>query len=128
MYELPDQLPNDYVPKKEKKKKKKDLGNLKKIPEMLGFDGEFPAVNPKAKFRRFLVKSCKKSAVKHSVEKHILLNFVNLSPTFCPRLYLRRQYTTFDDYILLYYFRRLYITFDGYILISALPDCDFVRI
>ena len=51
MYELPHQLPNDYVPTKEKKKKRKrDLGNLKKIPEMLGFDGEFPAVNPKAKF------------------------------------------------------------------------------
>ena len=47
MYELPHQLPNDYVPTQEKKK---DLGNLKKIPEMLGFDGEFPAVNPRAKF------------------------------------------------------------------------------
>ena len=26
------------------------LGNFKKIPEMLGFDGEFPIVRPKAKF------------------------------------------------------------------------------
>ena len=75
-------------------RKKKDLGdlrklgNFKKIPEIRGFDGEYPAVNPKAKFWRFLVKNCKKSAVKHSVEKPILLNFVNLSSTFCPRLYI----------------------------------------
>ena len=26
------------------------LGNFNKIPEMLGFDGEYPAVHPKAKF------------------------------------------------------------------------------
>ena len=26
------------------------LGNFKKIPEILGFDGEYPAVNPNAKF------------------------------------------------------------------------------
>ena len=42
----------------------------------------YPAVQPKAKFWRFLVKNHKKSAVKHSIEKPILLNFVNLSPTF----------------------------------------------
>ena len=35
---------------------------------------------------RFLAKSCKKSVVKQSIEKPILLNFVNLSPTFCPLL------------------------------------------
>ena len=46
--------------------------------------------------------------------------------------YFRRLYTTYGGYILpstaIYYFRRLYITFDCYILLSALPDCDFVRI
>ena len=26
------------------------LGNFQKIPEMLGFDSEYPAVQPKAKF------------------------------------------------------------------------------
>ena len=52
---------------------------------MLAFDGKYPAVQPKAKFWRFLLKNCKKSSVKHSTEKPILLNFVNLSPTFCPR-------------------------------------------
>ena len=43
---------------------------MKKITEMLWF----------------LEKNRKKSAVKHSIEKRILLKFVNLSPTFCPRL------------------------------------------
>ena len=32
------------------------------------------------------MQSRKKSAVKQSTEKPILLNFVNLSATFCPRL------------------------------------------
>ena len=53
---------------------------------MFRFYGEYPAVQPKAKFWRFLVKNRKISAVKHSIEKPTLLNFVNLSPTFCPRL------------------------------------------
>ena len=39
-----------------------------KISEMLGFEGEYPTVHPKAKFSRFLAKKCKKSAVKHSIE------------------------------------------------------------
>ena len=26
------------------------LGNFQKIPEMLGFDGEYPVLQPKAKF------------------------------------------------------------------------------
>ena len=65
------------------------LGNFKKISETLGFDGKYPAVHRKVKFWCFLVKNCKKSAVKYSIEKPILLNFVNLSPAFCPRLWNR---------------------------------------
>ena len=42
MYELPHELPNDLRLKK--------LGNFKKIPEMLGFDSDYAAVHPKAKF------------------------------------------------------------------------------
>ena len=53
---------------------------------MLGFDDEYPAVQPKAKFWHSLVKNREKSAEKHSIEKPILLDFGNLSPTFCPRL------------------------------------------
>ena len=42
MYELPHELANDLRLRK--------LGNFKKIPEMLGFDGEYPAIQPNAKF------------------------------------------------------------------------------
>ena len=45
---------------------------LKKIPEMLEFDGKYPVDHPKA--------------VKHSTEKYILLNFAKLSTTSCVRL------------------------------------------
>ena len=45
---------------------------------MLGFDGEYLAGHPK-----FSLKTPKKSAVKHSIQKLILLNFVNLFTTFC---------------------------------------------
>ena len=75
MYELPHDMPNNLRLKK-----------LKKIPEMLGFDGKYPVAHPKAKVWRFLLKYCKKSAVKHSIEKPILLNFMSFSPTPCPRL------------------------------------------
>ena len=54
---------------------------------MLGFDGEYPDFQEKTKFWRFLVKICEKSAVKHSIEKPILLNFVNFSLIFCRRLH-----------------------------------------
>ena len=48
---------------------------------MLGFDKQYPARIPKDKFRE-------KSAIKHSIEKGTLLNFVNLSTIFCLRLLL----------------------------------------
>ena len=53
---------------------------------MLGFDGGYPTVHLKPNIWRLFVKNCKQSAVKDSIKKHNLLNFVNLSPTFSPRL------------------------------------------
>ena len=53
---------------------------------MLGFDSEYPAVVPKVKLWHFLVRNSKKSALKHSTERPIWLNFGNLSPTVCPSL------------------------------------------
>ena len=53
---------------------------------MLKFDEEHSAGHEKAKFLHFSVNNRKISAVKHFTEKPILLNFVNLSTTFCPRL------------------------------------------
>ena len=61
------------------------LGNFKKIPEMLRFDRKSSTGHPRAKFRHFSV-NCKISAVRHYIEKPILLNFVNLCTTLCPRL------------------------------------------
>ena len=48
-----------------------------KIPDLLGFYSEYPAV---------LTKDKEKAAVKHSIEKTFLLNFVNLFTIFWPRL------------------------------------------
>ena len=49
--------------------------------------GEYPTVNPKAKFWRVFGKNLQKvSCKKFHRKKAILLNFVNLSPTFSPRL------------------------------------------
>ena len=62
---MPHELLNDhgifadggaFVSTQEKEKKRfSKLGNFKKIPEILGFDGEYP------------VRNCKKSTVKHSI-------------------------------------------------------------
>ena len=76
------------VPRVAERLKTEDLGKFEKfekIPEMLGSDGKYPAHHPKAKLSRFLVKICKKSQVKHSIEEPILLNFMNLPTIFCPR-------------------------------------------
>ena len=78
MYKSLNELPNNLRLAK--------IVNFKIIPEIFEFDDVYQAVHPKAKFWRFWAKNCKKSDVKHSTEKPILLNFVNLSPPFRPRL------------------------------------------
>ena len=55
---------------------------------MFGFNGQYPADHPKNQLLTFLGKTCKKSVVEHSVEKPILLHFVNFSTTFSPRLHM----------------------------------------
>ena len=59
------------------------LGNFKEIPEMFGIDGKYPAGTPKDKFWQLI--NCKNSAVKHSIVKSILLDFMNLPAVSCPR-------------------------------------------
>ena len=49
---------------------------------MLGIDDEHAAGHPKDKSWQMNIKS----SVKHSIEKPILLNFVNLSTISCPGL------------------------------------------
>ena len=58
---------------------------------MLEFDGEYPAVHLKVKILTIFGKKMQKKAVKLSMEKPILLNFVNLSPTFCPELWVGQK-------------------------------------
>ena len=40
---------------------------------MLGFNGKYPETQPKNNLRQFLVKNCKKSAGKYSIEKPTIL-------------------------------------------------------
>ena len=49
MYELPHELAND-----------RKLRSFKKIPEMFGFNGEYPAVHPKSQILPFFVKKLQK--------------------------------------------------------------------
>ena len=49
---------------------------------MLEFDGEYP----KREILIFMLENRKKPAVKHPIEKSILINVVNLSTCVCPRL------------------------------------------
>ena len=53
---------------------------------MLGLMVSTQAATQKPNFDINLVESWKQSAIKHSIEKPVLLNFVNLSTTFCTRL------------------------------------------
>ena len=62
------------------------LGNFKKIPEMLGFDCEYPVIHSKTKLWRFSVKNWEKSAVKHSIGKTTSFNVVNLFPTILSKI------------------------------------------
>ena len=56
---------------------------VEEILETLVFDGEYP---DKRQISIFVQENCEKSALRHSIEKPILLNFVNLSTIPCPRL------------------------------------------
>ena len=77
---------------------------------MLGFDGEYLAIQPKTKFCCFLVKNGKKSTIKYSIEKPISLNFVNLSPRFCPTLSEETKlYLQLDPDLLILHFLKFLI-------------------
>ena len=63
------------------------LGNFKEPPEMLGIDGQVDSQPSKRHILTVVPQNCKKSIVKHSTEKPMILYFVDLSIVFCPRLY-----------------------------------------
>ena len=53
---------------------------------MLGSDGEYLLGHPEGNFLTFELENCENSTVKHSIEKSVLLSFVNLSANFYRRL------------------------------------------
>ena len=54
-----------------------------KTPEMLGFNGKYLADLPKGRqVLTFVLRNRQKSAIKHSIENHIVFSFVNLSTIF----------------------------------------------
>lgn len=59
------------------------LENLNKFAEMFGIESEYPAGHPKRNLT-VVLGNRKISAVKHSLEKTILLNFVT-----CPRYFIQ---------------------------------------
>ena len=62
------------------------LENFQKIPEIPRIDSKYQAWSPNQKILKVVLENSEKSAVKHSIQKPILLNFLNLSTIFSPRL------------------------------------------
>ena len=52
------------------------LGDIKQIPEILGTDGKVLSWSRKNQILTAVLQNCKKSAMKHSIDKPILFNFV----------------------------------------------------
>ena len=61
------------------------LRNFKQIPGMLELDRECQAGHLKKPILTFMLENRQKSAIKHFIEKSILLNFAKLSTIFCRR-------------------------------------------
>ena len=86
IYELPRELPNELRPR--------ILRNYKmsrKGPKCLKLMGKYSASHLKRPFWQFCYKTSKKSAVTHSVEKPMLLYFMDFSTIFSPRLWKSSQ-------------------------------------
>ena len=56
------------------------------MPETFGNDGKVISRPPKRHILTVLLQNCKTSAVKRFIEKPMLLDFVDLSSIFCPKL------------------------------------------
>ena len=56
------------------------------MPETLGNDGKVINRPPKRQKLTVLLQKCKTSAVKRFTEEPMLLDFVDLSTIFCPKL------------------------------------------
>ena len=63
-----------------------NLGNYKKIPEVIGTDRKVHSQQPKKQVLTVGLQNCEKSAVKDFLGKPMLLNFVEMSIIFCRSL------------------------------------------
>ena len=63
---------------------KKQVGNFKKIPQLLGMDSEYPTGYKKKQILTVVQENCESCEVFH--RKTYLLNFVSLFTKFSPRL------------------------------------------
>ena len=74
---------------------------------MLGIDEKVFSCPSKKQILTFVLQNCKKSAVKHFKKKTLLLNFVDLSTLFYPRLQTHGYFNIFDDKVALIVFQSL---------------------
>ena len=56
------------------------------MPSMLGIDEKVLSPPGKSQILTIMLQKCQKLALKHSIEEPVLLNYMNLSTIFCPRL------------------------------------------
>ena len=82
-----------------------------------------PSWSIKRYILRAVLENCEKSAVKHFIGKPILLNFVNFSTVFLPRLWFSRDSDT-KGVERVIYFERIY-TIDGPVSLhnACIPPC-----
>ena len=73
------------------------LENFQKIPEIPRIDSKYQAWSPNQKILKVVLENSEKSAVKHSIQKPILLNFLNLSTIFSPRLKIESQVQSYQN-------------------------------
>ena len=64
----------------------KKLRNFKEIPEMLGIE-KVHIRSCKGQILAVVLQECQKLAVNNSMEKPVVLSFVDFSTIFCPRLF-----------------------------------------
>ena len=84
MYELHHELPK--VAQRLKTYDLRKLGNFKKIPDMFLTNDKVLRPPSKRQILTVVLQNCEKPAVKHSIGKPMLLNLVDFTTRFFPRL------------------------------------------
>ena len=99
------------VAKRLKTQDLRTLGNFKEIPETLGIDRKVFSRPHKRQISTVVSQNCEKSAVNHFIEKPMLVNFVDLSTIFRPRLQISQnplEYSSNAHFLRTYFFTFLF--------------------